>query len=264
MTIYKIKHHKGAAPNYRRWTFPAGELGVELLEEPSSVVNVITADIGNAEGLFEILLLADAIKHATPDSAQLELVIPYIPFGRQDRHTTPNSPFSLRVVADVLNTIGFSKVSTYTPHSNVSELLINNLNVVEHMQNPHPKVPLKDLVIIAPDAGAEKRCYHYAKLWGVPRVIVCSKRRDPQTGTITGFECPDKWETNQSNKHFIVVDDICDGGMTFIKLAEIMPKTRGSLTLQVCHGIFSKGRQILLDAGYDHVYSQFNFLEKPQ
>lgn len=247
---------------YKRWTFPAGETGIELTQWATDE-NRIHAHIGTAEGLFEVALLANAIRNKAPES-KLYLYIPYVPYGRQDRHTTDTSPFSLKVIADFINSLGFTKVYTDTPHSVATTLLINNCVTREPMLRPIPRGSCDGIltrsVIIAPDAGAEKRCYLYANRWGISEVVVCTKQRNPQDGTIIGVKCPAI--ENAEDKHLIVVDDICDGGTTFIELAKVLPKERKSLTLCVTHGIFSKGRQILLDAGYTHVYSRYNFLER--
>ncbi len=258
---------------YKTFKFPSGELGVEL--DPSNspvphyalwpVPSLLIAEVVTPEDIVELLLVVDALKHMYPVALEnTTLILPYVPFGRQDRHTTPFTPFSLRVGASLVNSMGFRDVVTYTPHSQATELLIDNLRVdekevyffaKEHLE----KLPKDQTVIVAPDAGAEKRAYAMAKHLGVSEVIVASKHRNPSTGDIEGYTVLVNRPFDDIN--ILVVDDICDGGRTFVELAKVLPK-RKSLTLFVTHGIFSKGRKVLYDAGYDHIICFSNFIER--
>jgi phosphoribosylpyrophosphate synthetase len=56
-------------------------------------------------------------------------------------------------------------------------------------------------------------------------------------------------------ENFVVIDDICDGGTTFIELAKILPKAK--LYLFTTYGIYSKGMDVLLDAGYVGVQCKY-------
>jgi len=255
--------------SHSKWNFPSGELGIELhntddLQNLHSIT--IDAQISTAEDIMELLLLADAIKNKNKSKDyKLNLTLPYIPFGRQDRYTTNHTSFSLKVFADMINSVGFDKVLTNTPHSNVSELLINNLVVSEFGDDKHLNFLFretvlldgKDVVFIAPDAGAEKRVYKAAKEFGVSEVYVCSKQRNPATGEITGYSVP----AIPKDKRLVVIDDICDGGGTFIHLASYLPKERKDLTLFVVHGIMSRGYKPLHNAGYDKVVAGYDFLK---
>ena len=70
-------------------------------------------------------------------------------------------------------------------------------------------------------------------------MIECSKNRDVKTGKLTGFSV---YTDDLNGKDCLIVDDICDGGGTFIGLAEkLKNKNSGKLYLAVSHGIFSNG-----------------------
>ena len=97
-------------------------------------------------------------------------------------------------------------------------------------------------VVVAPDAGAEKRAANVARCLNLP-LCRAWKNRDLQTGNITGFgfgELP-----NKEKIRALIVDDICDGGGTFVGLAQILKEKVSSLDLFVTHGIFSKGTKEL-------------------
>ncbi|KAG1390037.1 hypothetical protein G6F58_013116 [Rhizopus delemar] len=94
------------------------------------------------------------------------------------------------------------------------------------------------VTLMAPDAGARKRVQALAKKLGVADVRFAEKVRDPQTGRITEPRVPDDIPAQP----VLVVDDICDGGRTFLELAAALrDKTRQPLYLYVTHGLFSKG-----------------------
>ena len=105
-----------------------------------------------------------------------------------------------------------------------------------------------DPVVVIPDAGATKKAYTW--LDG-RRVVQASKRRDPATGKLSGFSVPDVDSEGNSiaGRPCIIVDDICDGGGTFLGLAaELQAAGAGPLTLAVTHGLFTKGTEVLTES----------------
>lgn len=96
-----------------------------------------------------------------------------------------------------------------------------------------------DLLLISPDGGALKKIYKVAAYLQNYEVIECSKSRNVKTGQLTGFKV---YADDLQGKDCLIVDDICDGGGTFLGLAkELKAKNAGNLYLAVSHGIFSKG-----------------------
>jgi len=250
---------------YKKTTFSSGEIGITFDDIlPPDISIVVRAEVVTPDDIMELMLISDNLQHLYPNSKK-SLIIPYIPFGRQDRRTNgERDAFSLKVFANIVNSFKYDNIFTYSPHSQAISLLFDQISCLEPYDNHTFKTLVPDItlsentIIVAPDNGAEKRCYKFAETYKIPDVYVCSKRRNAATGQITGMVAPNIPE----DKDIIVVDDICDGGRTFIELEKVLPKNRKSLTLFVTHGIFSKGRQILLDSGYDNVYSYFNFIEK--
>ncbi len=69
--------------------------------------------------------------------------------------------------------------------------------------------------------------------------VRADKVRNPENGQIFGTEV---FYDDFEGKPVLIVDDICDGGYTFLKLAEkLKEKNAGMVILYVTHGIFSKG-----------------------
>lgn len=185
------------------------------------------------------------------------LLLPYFPYGRQDRATTPNTAFSLKVAANLINNLGFDKVTTWDAHSNVLQGLVNNLvDVPQHVFVESffkdYRISTKGVALVAPDLGASKKASLSAEALGVP-LVQCTKVRDPATGKLTQFKCL----ANRVPKDCIVIDDICDGGRTFLAIADLL-RSKGAekLTLFTTHGIYSQGTKCLMEPGkFDEVYA---------
>lgn len=185
------------------------------------------------------------------------LVIPYLMAARFDRLMQHGDSIDLKVVAGLINACGFEKVLLFDVHSDVATMLINhsvnitNRQLVEQYQQP-------EALLICPDAGAAKKVTRYFD-WNknLQDIVYCSKNRDLATGQLT-LEVLEPAECN--NRNCVIIDDICDGGATFLAIAErIQPK---HLTLIVTHGIFSKGfaelekkfNEIIVSDSYNKIY----------
>ena len=100
-------------------------------------------------------------------------------------------------------------------------------------------------ILIAPDGGSLKKIYKLAEQIGYKGdIITCSKDRDTD-GNLTNTIVPLNF--TELEKDFIIIDDICDGGATFINIAQEIKdnlidryKTKEKICLTVTHGIFSK------------------------
>jgi ribose-phosphate pyrophosphokinase len=103
-------------------------------------------------------------------------------------------------------------------------------------------------IVVFPDEGAQER-YKDLLLSGVV-VISAMKLRDRSTGKIITTAMPEL----PPGQSVLMVDDICDGGATFISLAKLMPDRE--ISLYVSHGIFSKGTAILREAGIKRIFTK--------
>jgi ribose-phosphate pyrophosphokinase len=225
-------------------------IGIERADE----VQVICS-ITNSLTLMHLLQTVNALDHL--DANKRILVIPYLMAARYDRLMMPGDSFDLEVVASLINSCGFEKVLLFDVHSEVATNLINNSfnvknkQIVESYHKP-------DAVLICPDKGASKKVDEYLG-WNTnfSEIVYCKKKRDLSTGQITlevlePYKCLDR--------NCVIIDDICDGGGTFMAIAsQIKPK---HLTLIVTHGIFSKGfgaleqtfQEIIVSNSYGKVY----------
>ncbi len=182
-------------------------------------------------GLFFIDSLSGTGDH-------LELILPFVPGARQDRRATEKNTdflFTARSIAMELNMRRLQSVHIWDPHSDVMPALIDRC--VVHRVVPD-NLPNGFDAVISPDAGAEKRASVVAKHLGVP-LVHGWKTRDMSTGKLAGFGVE---PFQVDGAHVLVVDDICDGGGTFIGLAQTL-KAAGDVTMElfVTHGLFTQG-----------------------
>jgi ribose-phosphate pyrophosphokinase len=166
-----------------------------------------------------------------------ELVLPFVPGARQDRlNPAGDYLFTAKSVAKMINARNFSRVTVVDPHSEVTPALIDRCHVI-HVADLFPTRSRYDAVI-SPDAGAEKRALGVAKLLGVP-LVHAWKTRNVKNGGINGSGIESS--NIGPGRHALVVDDICDGGATFVGLGEVLKESAWTADLFVTHGVFSMG-----------------------
>lgn len=220
--------------------FSAGELHVRI-PKPSVWLQTIRLDGAKSKDLCTLPLLVDAIRQSNR-SAHIDLILPYMPYGRQDRACHPGDAFSLKVFATQLNALQIGRITTLDPHSIVTPALIENIDVIE-LQD----ILIEDIfesydIIISPDAGASKKIEKVSAKFGRP-MVQAHKHRDTATGHISRVSV----NTNEvAGKRALIIDDICDGGATFLQLGGVLREAGvAGLGLFVTHGIFSKGTEEL-------------------
>lgn len=236
--------------NINHIVFSAGE--IHLTSPPVSPQ--LRADIHSSETLMKLF---GALHTGVPKI----LHIPYLPYGRADRYM-PNAGgevVGVKLLGDILNQFNLEKIYTLDAHSSASSLVINNLtNIPPYAIIKQALNNLAGAYLVSPDAGAEKKIYSYAKMFGTP-VLRAYKTRDTKTGEITGIQFIDK---PPKNAIFVVVDDICDGGKTFIELAKSGGFKPQNSILCVSHGIFSKGLEELKKY-YGEIFTSDSFPPVP-
>ena len=199
--------------------------------EPVDVLCSITSP----EKLLMLLQVSNAIERHGRRKGILR--IPYLLGARYDRLMRPGDSLDLEVIANLINSADFAGVTLFDVHSDVATALIrrsrniNNECVVRAASGP------TEVVLILPDSGAAKKADHYRD-WSpaITDVVQCRKSRDAMSGRIS-LVVPDPDLCR--GRSCLIVDDLCDGGATFLSIAQQI-KCR-DITLAVSHGIFSKG-----------------------
>ena len=212
---------------FKTFKFNGGELHFEITNpeifDYEAVDLMITLKAKSFEDLGKLALAVDAIERQVLVKTK-RLFIPYFPAGRQDR-VTGYEALTLKVYADFINSMNFDSVLSIDNHSDVTTALVNNSESIdnfdvvstalEHMELTKP------FALIAPDAGASKKVYKVAKKlheeYDVDfKVVQGLKHRDTKTGELSGFQVV---ADDLEGMSCVIVDDICDGGGTFLGLA---------------------------------------------
>ncbi len=203
---------------------------------------------------MDLLLLTDALKRETDYKAP-KLVMPYLPYARQDRVCNSGEAFSLKVFTDLINSQGYSSVTVWDCHSDVGIALLDRCINVSQVKLISKDVPTfeKVKILVSPDAGANKKVQAVAKALpeNFTRIIRADKVRDCATGEITDtvVYCHDL-----EGQNVLILDDIFDGGRTFIELGKkLKEKNAGKVILYVTHGIFNYGVDVVQGA-IDEIY----------
>lgn len=190
-----------------------------------------------------MIQLGALLLHLTGEAPTL--YCPYLPYARQDKAVSNDTTFARHPMIASLSSY-FNPIQTFDAHSDCGDVESFKPNIF------FSSIPKHDIICF-PDAGAKKR---YQEYFGGKKVILFSKIRDQKTGAIkkVRFSNPKKYLLK--NKTILIVDDICDGGRTFIECAKVLktfkPKQIG---LAVSHGVFSQGFMPLAEAGIETVYT---------
>ena len=220
--------------------FPDGQIGANCIFTPQPGERyLIASSVTSYNDLFTIIAANDALIQSGAN--WVGLYCPYLLGARGDKRFAPTESFDLKIITDILNSASFDKIWLLDVHSDVAlALLKNSINIppielISSWVKYH--VGFDDAVIISPDAGAYKKL---SKMNLPCPMIAANKNRNHLTGEITT-----EIYTSIAGKNCIIVDDICDGGRTFIQLGGRLKELGAStVTLVVIHGIFSNGFEL--------------------
>lgn len=250
--------------HYDWFVFSGGEVHAKINSLGIGDKFEITWRNPTSNGLMLVGLLTDALRRESSMNfdAKISLVMPYTPYARQDRVCATGEAHSMKVFADMINSLNFVSVEIVDPHSDVAPALINNCNPLAFIDIVSRSRVLTNLALstiaISPDAGSNKKIQKLSEYSG-KSFIRADKERSVIDGSITGtvVYCDDL-----KGQDVTIWDDICDGGRTFIELAKkLREKNAGKINLYVTHGIFSKGIEVLLDSGIDKIYTTDSIIQ---
>lgn len=224
--------------------FKGGESHIKLnMDCDFTIIDkvVITNRFVDGDDIMEVLIAKDSLNLV--GVKDVDLIMPYIPYARQDRKCDEGESFTLKVFTNLINSANFNKVTVLDAHSDVAPALINNcVNIPNHeyVRLAYHMIGERDVVLISPDSGANKKCnklFESVKVFS--DIVKCDKVRNVHNGALKGFEV---FTNDLEGRTCLIVDDICDGGRTFVGIAEeLKKKNAGDIYLFVTHGIFSYG-----------------------
>lgn len=199
----------------------------------------------------EVMHLAQLASLLALQAVPAFLDIEFLPYARQDKPVSNDATFALRPFAALLNAMGWARVTIYDPHSSVATNLIQNSLAKYYVDEATAAFTVSGSdVLCFPDAGAREK---YAAMFGALPIAFAEKVRDQATGfLVTGALSGEPVH----GKRVLIVDDICDGGATFIGLAaKLRYAGAASVALFVSHGLFTRGVKALTDAGIARVFT---------
>jgi ribose-phosphate pyrophosphokinase len=249
--------------------FPDGTSQVWKLNlESKEPQATIRWDFESESELIQIVQLSDLLYRNGQNTQHLEM--PYFPYARQDKKVQNDLTFARNSFMRVLYHLSFSTITTYDIHSDPTY-------TIDGFKNNRPNHFLDAIInfgtdaIFFPDEGAMKRYQSQfldSPMFNMIPKMYGNKVRNQQTGMIEGYKVT-TWKDFHNKERILILDDICDGGATFIAAANELNKLNvGEIGLCVSHGIFSKGVTPLAQresrkstqptrSKTDHDYSQF-------
>ncbi|MCK9207430.1 MAG: ribose-phosphate pyrophosphokinase [Salinivirgaceae bacterium] len=201
-----------------------------------SHVFIVQSTFQPTENLFELLLMIDAAKRAS--AYKIVAVIPYFGYARQDRKDKPRVSIGAKLVADLLEAAGVSRVMTMDLHADQIQGFFNI--PVDHLYASSIFTPylralnLENLTIAAPDMGGSKRAYAYSTYLGTP--VVISHKSRSKANEIGEM----KVIGDVKDKNVVIVDDMIDTAGTITNAADIMMENGArSVRVMATHPILS-------------------------
>lgn len=209
-------------------------------EEPvrGARVFIIGSTNPGCENLMEMLLMLDVAKRAS--ARHITAVMPYFGWARQDRKDKPRVPIAAKLVANLLETAGATRIITMDLHADQIQGFFEK--PVDHLFASTIFLPylqslgLENMSIASPDMGGSKRAYAYSKYLNSD-VVVCYKQRK-KANVIETMELIGEVK----DKNVVLVDDMVDTAGTLVKAAELM-KEKGAISVRAVatHPILSGG-----------------------
>jgi len=188
------------------------------------------------DNIFELLMMIDAAKRASAHN--INVVIPYFGYARQDRKDKPRVAIGSKLVANLLTAAGAHRVMTMDLHAaqiqGFFDIPVDHLDAAVIFVPYIKSLGLENLTIASPDMGGSYRARLFAKFFNA-EVVICDKRRkranEIESMSIIG---------DVTGQDIVLIDDICDTAGTLSKAAAlIMEKGANSVRAVCTHAVLS-------------------------
>ena len=186
--------------------------------------------------LMQLLLMIDAFKRAS--AWRITPVIPYYPYARQDRKDRPRVAISAKLVADLLETAGSSRVLSLDLHApqiqGYFNIPVDHLFAAPVLVEYFLKKKLGPLTVVSPDAGGVERARYFAKKIDAPLAIVDKRRIDVNVSEVMHLI------GDVEGRPALIIDDIIDTAGTLVKTAEALIEHGATKVFAACtHPVLS-------------------------
>ncbi len=223
-----------------RTKFSCGEMYVKFGESVrgQDVFLVQTGRTGHMnDDLIELLLMIDAARQSFAKS--ITVIMPYMPYSRQDKIHDPREGISAKMIANMLVGAGASQIITVHLHADQIQGFFNcpvdNLNPRKLLANYFMQKNLQNLVVVSPDAGGAKDAKKFANMLGCGICILHKQRPGHNQSEVTHVV------GDVAGKTAIIVDDMVDTAGSVCGAKEAILKAGANPDVYLCttHGIFS-------------------------
>ncbi len=211
--------------------FSDGEINIKIKESVRGKDIFIiqsTSAPANAN-LMELLIMVDALKRSSAKS--ITAVIPYYGYARQDRKAEPRVPISAKLVANLMETAGITRVVTVDLHASqiqgFFDIPVDNLYGAILFNEYVKSKNLKNPIVASPDIGGVARARYFAKTMGLDMVIVDKRREKANHSEVMNII------GDVAGKDVIMIDDMVDTAGTMIKAASALKK-KGATSVMAC------------------------------
>ncbi|MEA2047747.1 MAG: ribose-phosphate pyrophosphokinase [Campylobacterota bacterium] len=211
--------------------FSDGEINVKISESVRGKdVFIVQPTSAPANGnLMELLIMTDALKRSSAKS--ITAVVPYFGYGRQDRKAAPRVPITAKLVANLIETAGITRMVTVDLHASqiqgFFDIPVDNLYgailFIDYIKSKNFKNP----VIASPDIGGVSRARYFANKLNVEMVIVDKRREKANESEVMNVI------GNVEGKDVILIDDMIDTAGTMVKAATAL-KSLGADSVMAC------------------------------
>lgn len=235
----------------QKGTFPDGEIGIQIQENVRGKDVFILQSLARRpnHNLMELLIMVDALKRASARS--VSAILPYYAYARQDRKEKPRVPITAKLVANLLEKAGVTRLLTMDLHTEqiqgFFDIPVDHLYARPLFIPTFQKLGLKDLIVVSPDVGSNRMARKFAEDLNVDLAIVDKRRLSSDRVEVNAMIGDVK------GKHVVLVDDICSTGGT-LKTAALACREEGAQSVQavVTHGLFLGNG--LKDSGIEKIY----------
>jgi ribose-phosphate pyrophosphokinase len=219
--------------------FPDGEIGVQILENVRGRDIFVVQSIARDPNLYlmELLILIDALKRAS--AHQIVAVIPYYGYARQDRKDKGRVPITAKLVANLLEKAGATRILTMDLHAEqiqgFFDIPVDNLYARPILVDAVQKLGIDKPVVVTPDIGSIKLARMIASAMEADFAIV-DKRRESATKVEVNALIGDV-----QGRDVLLVDDMCSTGGT-LRSASVACSKAGAkrIIAAVTHGLFDQ------------------------
>ena len=190
------------------------------------------------ERIMELLITIDAVKRAS--ARNINIVLPYYIYSRSDKKDQPRVPITAKLIAQLLEAAGATRVITCDLHNPAIQAYFSNINcdrlsAEELLEDYFENKKLKNMVIVATDAGSSKKAYKYSEFFNCP-IAMLDKRRDGNNDKAIGTTIIGEVK----GKNAIIFDDEIDTAGSMMETVRVLKEFGAEAIYAGCtHGVLS-------------------------